>query len=390
MEFGLSEEETMIRDMAARYAEQEAARRAGPLDEAETFDRQSFGELAELGFTALPWPEEDGGAGGGFVGFALVLQELARANASLAAALWAHVCLAAWPVLRFGGAEAQRTYREALLEGSLPATGVLPGAVAGASRLRVGVTARRDGDAYMLDGQQKYMLGGSQADLFIVYAEMIEPAAGPAGSRRKRYSAFVVGRDCPGLDVQPVTKKLGLRSAGMAHLAFRDCRVPAGFRLGREGQGATIARGATAGVRCGLAAIAAGIARGAADAALGYAKGRAQFGKPIAKHQAIAFVLADLEAGASAAQLLVQQAAWRADAGAADEGAAAALALRYASEAAVAGAIQAVQVYGGYGYMKEYPVERYMRDAKTVHMFKALDGLDHMPPRRAGKGKGRG
>ncbi|QHW31311.1 acyl-CoA dehydrogenase [Paenibacillus rhizovicinus] len=374
MEFGLSEEEAMIQDMAARYAEQETARRVGPLDESESFDRQSFDELAELGFTALPWPEEDGGAGGGFVGFALVLQELSRVNASLAAALWAHVYLAAWPLMRGGSAEAKRQYKGPLLEGSMLATGVLPGAVGGASRLRVGIEARAEGGEYVLEGQQKYVLGGSQADLFVVYAE----TAGPSGGVRKRYSAFLVGKDMPGLDIQPVTKKLGLRSAGMAHLTFRDCRVSSDFRLGREGQGNALARGAVAGVRCGLAAVAAGIARGAADAALGYAKSRSQFGKPIAKHQAIAFLLADMEAGANAAQLLAHQAAWRADAGIADGGKAAALALRYAADAAMAGSIQAVQVYGGYGYMKEYPVERYMRDAKALQMFKGLDGLDRL------------
>ncbi|MBM7568321.1 acyl-CoA dehydrogenase family protein [Paenibacillus sacheonensis] len=387
MEFGLSEEQSMIRDMAARYAEQEAARRAGPLDESETFDKESFGELAELGFTALPWPEEDGGAGGGFIGFALVLQELSRANASLAAALWAHVYLAAWPLMRYGGEEAIRRYGDPLLTGSMLGGGVLPGAAGSASRLRVGLTAARDGSDYVLEGQQKYVLGGSQADLFVVYAETGGEKRRSGG--RKRYSAFIVGKDCLGLDIQPVTKKLGLRAAGMAHLTFKGCRVPEGCRLGREGQGSLLAREAAAGVRCGLAAIAAGIARGAADAALGYARTRTQFGRPIAKHQAIASILADLDTGADAAQLLVRQAAWRADEGLEDEGAAG-LALRFAADAAMSGSIQAVQVYGGYGYMKEYPVERYMRDAKAVQMFKGLDGPDLMPPqRRAGKGKER-
>ncbi|MFC4812601.1 acyl-CoA dehydrogenase family protein [Paenibacillus sp. GCM10023250] len=401
MEFGLSEEELMIRETAARFAEQEAARRAAAADEAELFDRRSFDGMAELGFAALPWPEEAGGGGGGFAGFALALQELSRTSASLGAALWGHVYLAAWPLLRFGGADAKRRHLGALMAGTALGAGMLPGATSAASRLRAGATARREGDAYVLDGQQGYMLGGAEADLFVVYAETA-PERGNgtgggdgsargngAGTRgRKRYTALLLERGLPGLTVRPVTRKLGLRAAGMAHLTFEGCRVPAAYRLGREGRGQDVARGAAVGARCGLASVAARLASGADDAALGYAKARAQFGKPIAKHQAIAFLLADLETAADAARLLALQAAWRADAGAPDAGASA-LALRYAADAAMHAGIQAVQVYGGYGYMKEFPVERYMRDAKAVQMFTALDRLPRTR-RGAGKGGGRG
>ncbi|SFJ52159.1 Acyl-CoA dehydrogenase [Paenibacillus sp. UNC496MF] len=397
MEFGLSEEEQMIRDTAARFAEQEAARRAAAADEAELFDRRSFDGMAELGFAALPWPEEAGGAGGGFAGFALALQELSRTSASLGSALWGHAYLAAGPLLRFGGAEAKRRHLGPLMAGTALGAGMLPGAASASSRLRAGAAARREGDAYVLEGQQGYVLGGAQADLFVVYAETaaeggdgtVDGAGGARGDgsgtrRRKRYTALLLERDLPGLTVRPVTKKLGLRAAGMAHLTFEGCRVPAAYRLGREGRGAEVARTAAAGARCGLASVAAGLARGAADAALGYARARSQFGKPIAKHQAIAFLLADLETAADAARLLALQAAWRADAGEPDGGASA-LALRYAADAAMNAGIQAVQVYGGYGYMKEYPVERYMRDAKAVQMFTALDRL---PRTRRGAGKG--
>lgn len=390
MEFGCSEEERMIRDVAARFAERVAAGRAATADETEAFDGQSFAAMAELGFAALPWPEAVGGAGAGFAGLGLALRELSRVSASLAAALWSHVYLAAWPLLQYGSEQAKRIYWSALSEGRMLGTGVIPGAVDKASRLRVGLTVRRsDGEGgeggYLLHGTQKYVLGGAQAEVFIVYAEM--PELGGQG-RSPRYSAFVVGRDCPGLTVQPVAKKLGLRAAGMAHLTFRESPVPADGLLGRAGHGARIARSTAAGVRCGLAAIAAGIARGAADAALGYAQARSQFGTTIAKHQAIAFVLADMEAAADAAELLANQAAWRADTGLADEGKSI-LAFDFAADAALAVSIQAVQVYGGYGYMKEYPVERCMRDAKAVQMFKAFD---LKPPRRRGTGKevGRG
>ncbi|WP_308637986.1 acyl-CoA dehydrogenase family protein [Paenibacillus silvisoli] len=383
MKFGLTDEQGMIREMAARFAEHEVARSAGGLDEAELFDRRSFDAMAQLGFTALPWPEEDGGAGGGFVSFVLVLEELSKVSASLGAALWAHVLLAAWPLHRFGSAELKRSYLGQLVDGSRIGTGMLPGTVTNAgTSLRIGVSAvqlQADEECYVLNGQQKYVLGGATADFFVIYAVTGESA----GGRRKRYSAFMIDKDLPGLSITPVTRKLGLRSAGMAHLKFTDCRVPKRQRIGRDGQGGAIAGRAAASVRYGLAAVAAGIAGGAAEAALGYAKERAQFGKPIAKHQAVAFMLADMRTAADASRLLVYQAAWQEDEGlAGGDGEKAALALSFAADAAMKATIQAVQVYGGYGYMKEYPVERYMRDAKAVQIFKGLDLAPKLPPRR--------
>ncbi|SDX75435.1 acyl-CoA dehydrogenase family protein [Paenibacillus sp. CF384] len=393
MKFSLTEEQLMIREMAARFAEHEVAREAGGLDEAELFDRRSFDEMAQLGFTALPWPEEDGGAGGGFLSFVLVLEELSRVSASLGAALWAHVFLSAWPLHRFGSLELKRHYLRRLIEGISIGTGVLPGAVDPGTTLRIGVSAQLqssqgDGvqeECYVLNGQQKYILGGTTADFFIIYAVTGESARG----RRKRYSAFIIEKDSPGLLIQPVTKKLGLRSAGMAHLKFQDCRVPKRQRIGRDGQGGAIACRSAAGVRYGLAAVAAGITQGAADAALGYAKARSQFGKPIAKHQAVAWMLADMRTAADASKLLVYQAAWQEDRGLTGDGEGweAALALSFAADAAMTSTIHAVQVYGGYGYMKEYPVERYMRDAKAVQIFKGLD-LSPKLPQPKGRGSG--
>ncbi|RAP74952.1 acyl-CoA dehydrogenase family protein [Paenibacillus montanisoli] len=387
MKFGLTDEQVMIREMAARFAEHEVARAAGGLDEAELFDRRSFDAMAQLGFTALPWPEEDGGAGGGFLSFVLVLEELSKVSASLGAALWAHVFLAAWPLHRFGSAELKRNYLRMLTDGLSIGTGMLPGTLVNAgSSLRIGVTAQvqAEDECYVLNGLQKYVLGGTTADFFVIYAATGESA----GGRRKRYSAFIIDKDLPGLAITPVTRKLGLRSVGMAHLKFTDCRVPKRQRIGRDGQGGAIAGRASASVRYGLAAVAAGIAGGAAEAALGYAKERSQFGKPIAKHQAVAFMLADMRTACDASRLLVYQAAWQEDEGlAGDDGGKAALALSFAADAAMKATIQAVQVYGGYGYMKEYPVERYMRDAKAVQIFKGLDLAPSLPPRR-GRGHG--
>ncbi|REE55325.1 alkylation response protein AidB-like acyl-CoA dehydrogenase [Paenibacillus taihuensis] len=384
MDFQLTDEQQMIREMAARFAENEIARAANSLDEAELFDRNAFGAMAELGFTGLPWPEEEGGAGGGFLSFVLVLEELSRVSASLGAALWAHVYLAAWPLYTYGSGELKRHYLRALIDGTRIGSGILPGTVSGSTSLRVGLTAAQteteEGD-YVLDGVQKYVLGGTTADFFIIYAETGQSRAG----RRKRYSAFVVERDCPGLVIQPVTKKLGLRSAGMAHLKFTQSRIPKRQRIGREGQGSAIAGQAAASIQYGLAAIAAGIAQGAAAAALAYAMERTQFGKPIAKHQAVAFMLADMRTAADASRLLVYQAAHREDKdGTADEGKSG-MALAFAADAAVTSTIRAVQVFGGYGYIKEFAVERYMRDAKAVQICKGLEiAVPRLPRRRGG------
>lgn len=358
----------MIREMAARFAEREVTQQAGGLDEAERFDRYGYDKMAELGFTGLPWPESDGGSGAGFVSFVIVLEELSSVHASIAASLWSHVCLAAWPVNRFGHQELKQRYWRKLVEGQLFGTGVLPQMLGERYSLRVGVTAWADGDGYVLEGLQKYVFGGTDADVFVVYAAI--GGENPANKRR-RYHAFLVEKGSEGLEVIPVTRKLGLRSSGMVILKFEQCRLGSVQRIGREGQGQAIARMAAVSVRYGLAAIAAGIARGAAQSALAYAKDRTQFGKPIAKHQAIAFSLADMRTAADASMLLACQAAWREDEGLQDEERSI-WALSYGADAAVKAAAQAVQIFGGYGYTKEFPVERYLRDAKTVQLVGGL------------------
>jgi butyryl-CoA dehydrogenase len=368
MEFTFTEEQEMIRDMVRDFVEREVKPRAGELDESESFDRGLFDRMAQLGFTGLPWPEEDGGSGGGFLSYILVLEQLSRVCAAMGAALWAHVYLAAWPLFRFGHGELQRQYLRTLIEGRMLGAGALPHSAERTSPLRSTVTARQDGDGYALEGMQKYVFNGKDADLFVVYAESGE------SEKYKPYSAFLVEKGTPGLNVMPAVKKLGLRSASMAHLNFDCCRIPKQHRLGRDGQGRTIAGRTAASVRYGLAAIAAGIAHGAADAALAYAKERTQFGKPIGHHQSIAFTLADMRTAADASGLLAYQAAWREDQGL-DYAHPSELALIFAADAAMTTATNAVQIFGGYGYMKEYPVERYMRDAKALQIFKGLDGM---------------
>ncbi|MFC5649307.1 acyl-CoA dehydrogenase family protein [Paenibacillus solisilvae] len=371
MKFGFTEEQEMIREMAARFAEREIRQQAGSLDESERFDRPVYDRMAELGFTGLPWPESEGGSGAGFLSLTIVLEELSIVNASMAAALWSHVCLAAWPIYRFGQRELKLRYWRKLAEGQLLGAGMLPQMLGERSSLRVGVIAWADGDGYVLEGLQKYVFGGTEADVFVVYALMGEEKG---ANRRKRYHVFLVEKGSAGLEIIPAARKLGLRSSGMAHLKFEQCRLVRAQRIGREGQGGAIARMAEVRVRYGLAAIAAGIVNGASASALVYAQERNQFGKPIARHQAIAFALADMHMAAEASKLLAYQAAWREDEGLADEDRAV-RALHYAADAAVKSAIQAIQIFGGYGYTKDYPVERYLRDAKAVQLAGGLGSV---------------
>ncbi|MCP3775975.1 acyl-CoA dehydrogenase family protein [Paenibacillus sp. MZ04-78.2] len=364
MRFEFTEEQEMICDMVRDFVAKEVETKAEQLDEAEAFDRGMFDRMAALGFTGLPWPESDGGAGGGFASYVLLLEQLSGGCASLGAALWTHVQLVTWPVYRFGQHGGAKQL-QALIEGRKLGAGALPPRPGGLPPLAFTLAAKPDGDGYVLDGTQEFVINGTVADLFLVYAN-VEGEGEP-----ERTAAFLVERGMAGLQVRPVTQALGLRSSGMAHLTFDRCRLSEGQLIGSVGQGAAIAGETWASARYGLAALAAGIAQGALKASLAYAKERTQFGKPIARHQAVAFMLAEMCAAAEASSLLVRQAAWNEDKGL-GHAEPSARALAFAADAAVGSTTNAVQILGGYGYMKEYRVERYMRDAKALHMLKGM------------------
>ncbi|MFB0843609.1 acyl-CoA dehydrogenase family protein [Paenibacillus oleatilyticus] len=369
MRFELTEEQEMICDVVRDFVAREVETKAEQLDEAETFDRELFDRMAALGFAGLPWPESDGGAGGGFASYVLLLEQLSGGYASLGAALWTHVQLVTWPVYRFGQNGGTKHLR-ALIEGRKLGAGALPPRPGGLPPLAFTLTAKPDGDGYVLDGTLEFVFNGKEADLFLVYANV--EGKGEGKGEPERTAVFLVERGMTGLQVRPVTQTLGLRSSGMAHLTFDRCRISGGQLIGSIGQGAAIAGETWASARYGLAALAAGIAQGALKASLAYAKERTQFGKPIARHQAVAFMLAEMSAAAEASSLLARQAAWNEDKGLAYAGPSA-RALAYAADAAMGSTTNAVQILGGYGYMKEYRVERYMRDAKAVQMVKGMD-----------------
>ncbi|QYR20944.1 acyl-CoA dehydrogenase family protein [Paenibacillus sp. sptzw28] len=353
MQFRFSEELEMTRALIRDFAAEEVAWEAGERDEEERFDRRLFDLMGDLGLTGIPWPERYGGSGSDCLTYAVVIEELSRVCASTGAVLAAHTALSSWPIYAFGSGEFKEKYLKGLANGTK----------LGASSLEPGITGYEDGDDCVLNGSNRYVANAGEADTYVVIARN----APEQGRRKRGYNAVIVEKGAPGFNVGVRARKLGLRSLAVSEITFENCRVPLDNRLGKAGQGQEIAGSVMELARISAAAQAVGIAQGALDAAAKYAGDRKQFGKPIGRQQGISFKLADMAARLEASRLLAYQAAWRHSAGLPCRKEAA-LAGKFAADTAVAVTIEAVQVFGGYGYMREYTVERYMRDAKCIEM----------------------
>lgn len=371
MDFRLTEEQEMIRQMVREFAEKQVAPTAAERDEEERFDRAIFAQMAELGLTGIPWPEEYGGAGADYLSYVLAVEELSRIDASIGVTLSAHVSLASWPLFKFGTEEQKQTFLRPLAEGKKIGAYCLtePGSGSDAAAMRT--TAVKDGDAYVLNGSKIFITNGGEADIYIVFA-ITDPAL-----KHKGISAFIVEKGTPGFSIGKKEKKLGIRSSPTVEVIFDNARIPAENLLGEEGQGFKIAMMTLDGGRNGIAAQALGIAQGALDHALAYAKQRQQFGKPIASLQAIQFKLADMATKIEAARLLTYQAAWLEDQGL-PYGKASAMSKLFASDVAMEVTTEAVQIFGGYGYTREYPVERFMRDAKITQIYEGTNEIQRL------------
>lgn len=361
----------MIRKMVRDFAKNEVAPTAAARDEEERFDRGIFDQMAELGLTGIPWPEEYGGIGSDFLSYCVAVEELSRVCASTGVTLSAHVSLAGWPLYTFGTEEQKQAYLRPLAEGKkIGAYGLTePGSGSDAGGMKT--TAKRDGDYYILNGSKIFITNGGVADIYIVFA-LTDPEA-----RHRGTSAFIVEANTPGFSIGKKEAKLGIRSSPTTEIIFEDCRVPARNLLGQEGQGFKVAMQTLDGGRNGIAAQAVGIAQGALDAAVAYAKERRQFGKPIIEQQGIAFKLADMATQVEAARLLTYQAAWLESAGL-PYGKASAMSKLFAGDAAMKVTVEAVQVFGGYGYTKDYPVERFMRDAKITQIYEGTQEIQRL------------
>lgn len=372
MKFQLTEEHEMIRKMVRDFAENEVAPTAAERDEEERFDREIFDKMAELGLTGIPWPEEYGGIGSDYLAYAIAVEELSRVCASTGVMLSAHTSLASWPIFKFGTEEQKQKYLRPLAKGEKIGAYCLtePGSGSDAGGMRT--TARLEGDHYVLNGSKIFITNGGEAEIYVVFA-----LTDPEKRTRGGVTAFIVEKDFPGFSVGKKEKKLGIRSSPTTEIIFEDCRVPVENVLGEIGEGFKIAMMTLDGGRNGIAAQAVGIAQGALDAAVAYAKERVQFGKPIAAKQGISFKLADMATSVEAARLLTYQAAWRESEGL-SYGMESAMSKLFAGDTAMKVATEAVQIFGGYGYTKEYPVERFLRDAKITQIYEGTQEIQRL------------
>ncbi|PYZ96117.1 acyl-CoA dehydrogenase [Alteribacter lacisalsi] len=371
MEFLLTEEQQMIRKMVRDFAENEVAPTAAERDEEERFDREIFDQMGELGLTGIPWPEEYGGIGADYLSYVIAVEELSRVCGSTGVTLSAHISLAGWPIYTFGTEEQKQKYLRPMAEGKkMGAYGLTePGSGSDAANMKT--TAKRDGDDYIIDGSKIFITNAGEAEIYVVFA-VTTPE-----KKHKGVSAFIVEKGTPGFSMGKKESKLGIRSSPTLGINFDQCRVPAENMLGNEGDGFKIAMMTLDGGRNGIAAQAVGIAQGALDASVNYAKERKQFGKPIGVQQGIAFKLADMATKTEASRLLTYQAAWRESQGI-SYGKESAMSKLFAGDTAMEVTIEAVQVFGGYGYIKEYPVERYMRDAKITQIYEGTNEIQRL------------
>ncbi len=360
MDFQLSEDQIMLRDSTRDFARE----RLAPL--AKEADARGFAlpeirrELAELGYFGICTPAEYGGAGFDTLCLALTIEEISRVDASIGMMLSATNALVQGAILKYGNDEQKQGYLTDLATGKTIGANGLGEAEDGEPFGRIETIAIPDGEHYILKGAKNFITNGSIADIFIIFAKM-------PGTDHQRISAFLLKKDLPGFQVQPIVGKMGVKAEPMAHISLKDCRVPMRNLLGKEGDGFKIAQSQNDSGRIAMAAQALGIARGAFEEALAYSKVRVQFGQPICNFQAIRFMFADMATDIEATRMLVYKAASQKDQGAsvAKE---AAMAKLFASEAASRCVHKATQIHGGYGYVKEYPVERYYRDQMITEL----------------------
>ncbi|OPA26465.1 acyl-CoA dehydrogenase [Bacillus cereus] len=371
MHFKLSEEHEMIRKMVRDFAKNEVAPTAAERDEEERFDRELFDQMAELGLTGIPWPEEYGGIGSDYLAYVIAIEELSRVCASTGVTLSAHTSLAGWPIFKFGTEEQKQKFLRPMAEGKKIGAYGLTEPRSGSDAGGMKTIAKRDGDHYILNGSKIFITNGGIADIYVVFA-LTDPE-----SKQRGTSAFIVESDTPGFSVGKKESKLGIRSSPTTEIMFEDCRIPVENLLGEEGQGFKVAMQTLDGGRNGIAAQAVGIAQGALDASVEYARERHQFGKPIAAQQGIGFKLADMATDVEAARLLTYQAAWLESEGL-PYGKESAMSKVFAGDTAMRVTTEAVQVFGGYGYTKDYPVERYMRDAKITQIYEGTQEIQRL------------
>lgn len=370
MNFELSEEHKMIQQAAREFAQE---LKAGVIarDEEAKFPFDFVKKMGELGFMGIMTPEEYGGAGMDTLAYVLALEEIAKIDASAAVIMSAHNSLVLWGLNEYGSEEQKRKYLVPLAQGQKLGAFALSEPEAGSDASSQHTLAEDKGDHYVLNGTKNWITNGGNADIYLVIAQT-NPELGHKG-----INVLIVEKGTPGFTIGPKENKLGIRSSDTHSLMFSDVIVPKENRIGEDGFGFKFAMKTLDGGRIGIAAQALGIAAGAYDLALAYSQERKTFGKPISNHQAIQFKLADMEVEIEAARLLTYKAAWTKDQGLPYRKEAA-MAKLHTSEVAMKHTVEAVQIHGGYGYVKEYHVERLMRDAKITQIYEGTSEIQRL------------
>ena len=367
MNFVLSDDQESLRKTVQEFTAKRIAPGAAERDEHDIFPRDIYNEMGKLGLMGIPYPEEFGGSGLDFVAYALAVEEISKVDAGIGIGLSVHTSLCSWPIFKYGTEEQKQKFLKPLASGEKMGAFGLTEPNAGTDVGGATSTAMKDGDFWVLNGTKVFNTNGGEAEIEVIFVST-NKEAGPF----KGMSAFIVEKGTPGLSFGKTEKKMGIRSSVQREVIMENCRVPAANLLGKEGEGFKIAMTALDGGRIGVAAQATGLAMGAIDAAVKYAKQRVQFGKPIITQQAISFMLAEMATETEAAHLLTMRAAFNKSEHL-PYGKEAAMAKKFASDTAMEVTTNAVQIFGGYGYSREYPVEKMMRDAKITQIYEGTN-----------------
>ena len=371
MNLELTEEQKLLQKTVREFADSEVKPLAKELDETGRFPRDTFKKAAELGLTGIALPEAEGGAGFDHVAYSIVIEEISRCCASTGVILSVQNSLYCDPIHRFGNEEQKKKFLLPFARGEKVGCYALTEPQAGSNAAALQTKAVKKGDKYVINGTKAWITNGGAADAAIVYVNT-DPPKGEKG-----ITAIVVEKGTPGFKVGKEEKKLGINATACCELVFTDCEVPAGNRIGNEGEGYKVALSTLDGGRIGIGAQATGIAQGAFEAALAWSQERMAFGHPISQFQAIQFMLADMSTEIDAARLLVRKAAWKQDTGARFS-MDAAIAKLFASEMATRVTHKAIQIHGGYGYSREYPVERAYRDARITEIYEGTSEIQRL------------
>jgi butyryl-CoA dehydrogenase len=371
MDFELTKTEKLFRQMVMEFTEREVQPLAAEIDEEERFPKETVEKMAKIGLMGIPVPKEYGGAGGNNILYSMAVEEISRACATTGVVLSAHTSLCIAPILEFGTEEQKKKYLPKLASGEWLGAFGLTEPNAGTDASAQQTMAVEDGDNYILNGNKIFITNAEYADVYVI-AAMTDKSQGTRG-----ISTFIVEKTFPGFSIGKKEKKLGIRGSATCELIFENCVVPKENLLGRLGGGFKIAMMTLDGGRIGIASQALGIAQGAMDETTKYVMERKQFGRPIGKFQNTQFQLADLETKIQASRLLVRQAAYKKD-HKLPYSVDAAMCKLFAAETAMEMTTKAVQFHGGYGYTREYPVERMMRDAKITEIYEGTSEVQRM------------